>query len=300
MSLAGHRGARVVPAAAERPVHRVWRRVRRDPAGLGGLVLLAIIALGAAMGPMLLSGDPSAPHLDRTFLPPGPQHPLGTDHLGRDLLVRIVHGARVSLLSAAGALGLGLLAGVPVGLVAGTTRGMVDEVLMGATEVLMSFPGALLAILAVAVLGPGPRNVVLAVGIASAPVFARLVRGVALGLREREFVEAARALGASGARILARHILPGCLAPIVVAAMLRLGVTIVTVAGLGFLGLGGDPAAPEWGAMLSQGQEYLRRAPHIVLAPGLAILLVVLSVNLAGDALADALDPRVRSRRGAG
>ncbi|MDR7481993.1 MAG: ABC transporter permease [Armatimonadota bacterium] len=290
----------MLPAAAELPARRFWQQVRRDRAGTAGFGLLAVITLAAVLGPLLLSGDPGAPHLEEAFLSPGLRHPLGTDHLGRDLLVRIVYGARVSLLTAAGALGLGLLVGVPVGLVAGTARGAADEVLMGATEVLMSFPGALLAILAVAVLGPGIRNVVLAVGVASTPVFARLVRGVALGLREREFVEAARALGASGPRIVAQHILPGCLAPIVVAAMLRLGVTIVTVAGLGFLGLGGDPATPEWGAMLSQGQEFLRRAPHIAMAPGLAILLVVLSVNLAGDALADALDPRVRAQRAAG
>jgi peptide/nickel transport system permease protein len=161
----------------------------------------------------------------------------------------------------------------------------------------MSFPGVLLAILAVAVLGSSQEHVVLAVGLASAPAFARLVRGSALAIREHEYVVAARALGATPSRVAVRHVLPGCITPIVVIAALRLGTTIVTIAGLGFLGLGGDPVRPEWGAMLSQGQEFLRRAPHIALIPGGAMLLTVLSVNLFGDAVADALNPRTQARR---
>jgi ABC-type dipeptide/oligopeptide/nickel transport system permease subunit len=265
---------------------------------MGGLVLFALIVAVAVAGPMVTPYDPHQPDLLAAFRPPSAAHLLGTDQLGRDLFSRVVAGARASLLGGLGALGVSLTLGVPAGLVAGYAGGTWDDVLMGLVEVLMSFPSVLLALLAVAVLGPGQRNVVLAVGLASAPVFARLVRGSALSLREQEFVVAAQALGARPARVVARHVLPGCVPPIVVTAVLRLGITIVTVAGLGFLGLGGDPARPEWGAMLSAGAEFLRVAPHLVLAPGGAILVTVLSANLFGDALADALNPRVRARRG--
>jgi ABC-type dipeptide/oligopeptide/nickel transport system permease subunit len=262
-----------------------------------GLVMLLAIVLAAIAGPTVTSHDPLEPNLPEVFRTPMSGHLLGTDHLGRDLLARVTAGARASLVGGLGALVIALLLGVPTGLISGYVGGYWDELLMGAVEVLMSFPGAVLAILTVAVLGAGQRNIVLAVGLASAPVFARLVRGSTLSLRAQEYVMAAYAIGAAPGRIVFRHVLPGCLPPIVVTAVLRLGTTIVTVAGLGFLGLGGDPALPEWGRMLSQGQEFLRRAPHIVLAPGAAILLTVLSVNLLGDACTDALNPRVRARR---
>jgi peptide/nickel transport system permease protein len=272
-------------------------RLRRDRAGMLGLAVLALIVGAALAGPMLTSEDPVQPNLERTFQPPESDHPLGTDQLGRDLLARVVAGARTSLLSGLAALVVSMALGVPAGLLAGYAGGRWDDTVMVVIEILMSFPGVLLALLAIAVLGPGQQNVVLAVGLASTPVFARLVRGSALAVREQEYVMAARALGATPSRVAVRHVLPGCLAPIVVIAVLRLGTTIVTIAGLGFLGLGGDPARPEWGAMLSQGQEFLRRAPHIALVPGGAMLLTVLSVNLFGDAVSDALNPRVAAGR---
>ncbi|MGQ0550190.1 MAG: ABC transporter permease, partial [Armatimonadota bacterium] len=261
------------------PIQRLWRHLRRDRAGLSGLILLLGIAGGAIFGPLLTPYDPLEPSLSEAFQPPGGGHVLGTDQLGRDLLARVIAGARASLFSGLGALAISLVLGVPIGLISGYAGGYWDNVFMAAIEVLMSFPGVLLAILAIAVLGPGQRNLVLAVGLASTPVFARLVRGSTLALREQEYVIAARALGATASRVAIRHVLPGCISPIVVIAVLRLGTTIVTVAGLGFLGLGGDPGLPEWGTMLSQGQEFLRRAPHIALVPGLAILLTVLGVN---------------------
>ncbi len=279
------------------PILRWWRHLRRDRAGLAGLVLLLAIAVAVIAGPAVTPYDPLEPSLPEAFQPPGAGHVLGTDQLGRDLLARVIAGARASLFSGLGALAISLLMGVPIGLVSGYARGYWDDVLMAAVEVLMSFPGVLLAILAIAVLGPGQRNLVLAVGLASMPVFARLVRGSTLALSAQEYVLAAQALGATPSRIAIFHVLPGCVSPIVVTAVLRLGTTIVTVAGLGYLGLGGDPALPEWGAMLSQGQEFLRRAPHIALVPGLAILLTVLGVNLFGDAFADALNPRLQSNR---
>ncbi|MGH2403786.1 MAG: ABC transporter permease [bacterium] len=279
------------------PMLRWWAHLRRDRAGLAGLMLFVGIAAAAIAGPVLTPYDPLEPRLLEAFLPPGNDHVLGTDQLGRDLLARVIAGARASLLSGLGALAISLLVGVPVGLVSGYAGGRWDDMLMGLVEVLMSFPGVLLALLAIAVLGAGQQNLVLAVGLASTPVFARLVRGSTLALRAQEYVVAARALGATPSRVAMRHVLPGCVSPIVITAVLRLGTTIVTVAGLGFLGLGGDPALPEWGAMLSHGQEFLRRAPHISLVPGLAILLTVLSVNLFGDAFADALNPRLQSDR---
>ncbi len=279
------------------PTQRLWRHLRRDRAGLLGLLLLLGIAGGVIFGPLLTPYNPLEPNLSEAFQPPGGGHVLGTDQLGRDLLARILAGARASLFSGLGALAVSLVLGVPIGLISGYAGGFWDNVFMAAIEVLMSFPGVLLAILAIAILGPGQRNLVLAVGLASTPVFARLVRGSTLALKEQEYVIAARALGATASRITLRHVLPGCVSPIVVIAVLRLGTTIVTVAGLGFLGLGGDPALPEWGAMLSQGQEFLRRAPHIVLVPGLAILLTVLAVNMFGDAFTDALNPRLQSNR---
>jgi peptide/nickel transport system permease protein len=272
-------------------------QLKRHRAGMIGLAVFGLLVAAALVGPGVIPKDPLEPDLQRTFLPPGGGHPLGTDQLGRDLLARVVAGARVSLVSGLAALAVSLVLGVPAGLIAGYSGGRWDEALMVVVEILMSFPGVLLALLAIAVLGPGQQNVVLAVGLASTPVFARLVRGSALAVREQEYVMAARALGATPSRLAVRHVLPGCLAPIVVIAVLRLGTTIVTIAGLGFLGLGGDPARPEWGAMLSQGQEFLRRAPHIALVPGGAMLLTVLSVNLFGDAVADALNPRVATRR---
>lgn len=276
---------------------RLWRHLRRDRAGLLGLILLLGIAAGVIFGPLVTPYNPIEPNLSEAFQPPGSGHVFGTDQLGRDLLARILAGARASLFSGLGALAVSLVLGVPMGLMSGYAGGLWDNGLMAAIEVLMSFPGVLLALLAIAILGPGQRNLVLAVGLASTPVFARLVRGSTLALKEQEYVIAARALGASASRVALRHVLPGCVSPIVVIAVLRLGTTIVTVAGLGFLGLGGDPALPEWGAMLSQGQEFLRRAPHIVLVPGLAILLTVLAVNMFGDAFADALNPRLQSDR---
>lgn len=285
------------PDDSSEPTQRLWRHLRRDRAGLVGLILLLGIAAAAIFGPLLTPYDPLEPRLSEAFQPPGGGHVLGTDQLGRDLLTRIIAGARVSLFNGLGALAVSLALGVPIGLISGYAGGYWDNVFMAAIEVLMSFPGVLLAILAITILGPGQRNLMLAVGLASTPVFARLVRGSTLALKELEYVIAARALGATASRVAVRHVLPGCISPIVITAVLRLGTTIVTVAGLGFLGLGGDPALPEWGAMLSQGQEFLRRAPHIALAPGLAILLTVLGVNMFGDAFADALNPRLQSNR---
>lgn len=277
---------------------RALRQLRRDRAAMGGLALLLAILVASALVPLFVDGDPKATDLAAALQGLGEGgHLLGTDELGRDVLLRLAVGTRNSLFTGVGAVAVAVVVGVPLGLVAGYLRGRADEVLMTLVEILMALPGVLLAMLMVAALGPSRRNLILAVGLTGIPVFARLVRGSAMALREREFVEAARSMGAGPVRIMVTHILPGCVPAIVVTAVLGLGTAIITVAGLGFLGLGGDPSTPEWGAMLRQGLEYMRQGPHLVLAPGALILLTILSLNLFGDGLTDAINPELRRHR---
>jgi peptide/nickel transport system permease protein len=253
-----------------------------------GLVLVAIFA------PLLAPYDPIAQDLDRTYQPSSTGHWLGTDEFGRDILSRIIHGARVSLLVGVVSVGIGLAVGVAAGLVAGYLGGRLDSAVMGVMDVLLAVPGVLLAIAIVAVLGPGIGNVMVAVGISSVPVFARLARGSVLVVRETEYVEAVHALGGATGRVLLRHILPNIAAPLLVMASLHMASAILTAAGLSYLGLGAQPPMPEWGAMLSRGREYLRTAPHIATYPGLAIFIAVMGFNFLGDGLRDALDPRLK------
>ncbi len=217
---------------------------------------------------------------------------LGSDEQGRDILSRLAHGAWISLSIGLIAVAIGLAVGVPVGLVSGYFGGTFDLVSQRIVEVMLSFPGILLAIVLVATLGTGLTNVMIAVGIAAIPVYARLVRGSVLSLRDREYVEASRALGNRNRHIMLRHILPNALSPIIVQSSLQMAVAILFAAGLGFLGLGARPPEPEWGLMLARGREYLATAPHVATFPGLAIMFVALGFNLLGDALRDALDPR--------
>ncbi len=221
-------------------------------------------------------------------------HLLGTDEQGRDLFSRILHGTPISLTIGLVAVGIGLLLGVPLGAVSAYLGGWVDLLVQRLVDILLAFPGILLAVVLIATLGPGLTNAMIAVGIAAVPVYARLVRGVVLVLREQDYVLAAEALGAGRARILLRHILPNALGPILVQTSLQMAVAILFAAGLGFLGLGARPPEPEWGLMLARGREYLAVAPHVATFPGLAIMGLVLGFNLLGDGLRDALDPRSR------
>lgn len=248
----------------------------------------------AALGPWLAPGDPARQLLERRLEPPSLQHPLGLDELGRDILVRLVHGARVSISVGLSVVLLAGLAGTGIGAVAGFVGGRTDALLMRLTDVFLAFPGILLAIALVAVLGPALPNVVFALVVIGWVSYARLVRGQVLQIRENEFVAAARATGQAGPMILWRHVLPNVLPTLTVQTSLGMAGAILAEASLSFLGLGIQPPTPSWGAMVNAGRGHLLDAPHLSLFPGLAIVLTVLSLNFLGDGLVDLLDPRQR------
>lgn len=277
------------------PTQEALRQLRRDKMAILGALFLLTVILISLLAPFLSPQDPLETDLSQRLLPPGsPQHPLGTDDLGRDMLSRLIWGGRISLLVGFAAVLWAMLFGVAVGLVAGFYGGWLDSLAMRAIDILMAFPAILLAIAIVASLGPGLFNTMIAVAIVGIPYYARIARGSILSLREQEFVQAARVVGASNWRIVARHILPNSLAPLIVAATLDVGWMIMAAAGMSFLGLGAQPPMAEWGVMLSEGRKFIRHAPHASILPGLAIFLVVLALNLLGDGLRDALDPRLR------
>jgi len=272
----------------------MWRRLRRHRTALVGLAILATFVAATTAAPTVLRWDPNEADFERVLQWPSSTHLLGTDQLGRDLLTRVVYGARVSFLIGILAVTMSAVIGVPVGLISGYYGGMVDIVIQRLVDLLLAFPGFLLALTLIAVLGVGVTNVVVSVGLATAPVYIRLVRAVALSIREQVYIEAARAIGTQPRRILARHVLPNCLAPVIVQSTLQLGTAILTAAGLGFLGLGVKPPTPEWGTMLGEGQTYLFSSWYIATFPGIAIFLSVMAFNLLGDGLRDALDPRMK------
>jgi peptide/nickel transport system permease protein len=272
----------------------LWRRLRRNRAAIVGAVIVALFVFVAGLAPVLVPFNPIQGNLGDRLQPPSPAHWLGTDELGRDILSRILFGARISLEIQIVAVLVALVIGVALGSVGGYLGGHVDNVIMRSMDVLLAFPSIFLALAIIAALGTGLFNLMLAAGIASVPQFARIVRASILTLKEREFVEAARALGGGSNRIMFRHLLPNCLAPIIVQSTLRMATVLLTASGLSFLGLGVQPPTPEWGAMLSNARSYLIVAPHVATIPGLAIMVVVVGFNLFGDGLRDTLDPRLR------
>jgi len=272
----------------------LWRRLRRNRAAIVGVVIVVVFVLLAVLAPALVPFSPIHGDLNDRLQPPSVTHWLGTDELGRDLLSRILFGARISLEIQLVSVVLALIVGVALGSVGGYLGGYVDNVIMRCMDVLLAFPTIFLALAIIAALGTGLYNLMLAAGIASVPQFARIVRASILSLKEREFVEAARALGGGSNRIMFRHLLPNCLAPIIVQSTLRMATVLLTASGLSFLGLGVQPPTPEWGAMLSNARSYLIVAPHVATIPGLAIMVVVVGFNLFGDGLRDTLDPRLR------
>ena len=268
------------------------RRGRWRTAGL--VIVLAVVA-AAALAPALPLADPNRTQPSRRLAAPlTPGYPLGSDHLGRDLLSRVIWGARVSLVVGVLATLLALLAGSAVGLVTGFYGGLTDNLAMRGIDLIMAFPYILLAMLLVASLGPGLMNAMIAVAVVNLSFYARGVRAAVLLLREQEFVEAARAIGSTEGRILRRHILPGIVGPILVFVSMNIGVMITESAGLSFIGLGAQPPTADWGTMLADGRQFITVAAHVAAIPGLAIFLLVLGCNLLGDGLRDALDPRLR------
>jgi peptide/nickel transport system permease protein len=296
-------GVGAAPATALRAADAARRRrafgrlaTRNRLAVLAALVLVAAV-LAALLAPWLPLADPDVVDTPNRLRPPlAAGHALGTDEFGRDLLARLVWGARVSLTAGVAAAAAAMLVGVTLGVLGGFYTGWVETVVMRLTDILMAFPYVLLAIAIVAGLGPGLRNAMVAIAIVGFPIYTRLVRGVVLSLREREFVEAARALGASDAVILRRHVLPHLLSPVIVAFSLDVGAKILATAGLSFLGLGTQPPTADWGSMLATGRTFVILSPHVVLLPGLAIFVIVLALNLVGDAVRDLLDPRAAAR----
>lgn len=272
------------------------KRLLRSPSAVAGAVIVLLLILAGIFAPLLTPFDPVRQDLRSVLQPPSATHLLGTDNLGRDVLARILYGARLTLFIGAFAVGVGLLFGVPLGIISGYYRGIADQVIQRLMDLMLSFTSFLLALTLVALLGVGLTNVIVAVGIATIPRFARLVRSTVLSLREVTYIEASQALGAPDRRVLLKHILPNSLAPVIVQATLSMGSTILTAAGLGFLGLGVQPPTPEWGAMLGEGRNYIFSQPSVTTFPGLAIFLAVVGFNLLGDGLRDALDPQLRGR----
>ena len=272
-----------------------YRRFCHNRAAMAGLFILIMLLTLALAAPLLTEHDPERQRLLDALQAPSWEHPLGTDHLGRDVLARLLYGARLSLLIGLLAVGMGLAVGVPLGAISGYYGGLTDLLIQRLADGLLSFPGFLLALSLVSILGVGLQNVIVAVGVGAIPSFIRLVRGSVLSLRELTYVEAAQAIGLGRRTIIVKHVLPNALAPVIVQATLTLGSAILVAAGLGFLGLGVQPPTAEWGAMLGEGRQYIFSTPSMITFPGLAIFVAVLGFNLLGDGLRDALEPHLRS-----
>ena len=277
----------------ESPWRQAIERVIKNPTAMAGLVTLLLLIVIAVAAPLLAPYNPVKQNPMLSLRPPSPEHWLGTDQFGRDILSRIIFGSRISLRVGLVSVSIALVCGGTLGLIAGYYGGWIDQLISRLVDLLLAFPGILLALVIVSVIGPSLTNVMIAVGIAVTPNYARVVRGSVLAAKENIYVEAARAIGAKDRRTLVLHILPNVLAPIIVLATLGVAGAILTGAALSFLGLGAKPPTPEWGAMLSEGRNYMRLAWWISTFPGLAIMLTVLAINLLGDGLRDTLDPRM-------
>lgn len=284
----------------ERPPRTFWGdvfyRLWHHPTGMIGLILILGLVLLAVAGPYLLPYEPNKIDLRLRFAPPSLTHPLGADDFGRDILSRIMVGARVSLMVGVIAVTIAGTVGSFLGMVAGYSGRVVDEIIMRSMDVLFAFPAILLAIAILAALGKGVANAMIAIGIVYIPIFARIARGAVISIRKQEFVEAARAIGATDFRIMVQHILPNSLAPLIVEISLSLAFAILAEAALSFFGLGTQPPDASWGRMLSEGRAYINQSVWISIFPGLAIMLTVMGFNFLGDGLRDVLDPRLKNR----
>ena len=272
----------------------LWRRLKRNRAAIVGGIIVLLFVVIALLAPLIAPYAPNEGDLTKRLKPPSGEHLLGTDPLGRDLLSRVIYGARISLQIQIVSVSIALVMGTLLGMIGGYYGGRLDHLLMRLMDILLAFPGIFLAISIIAVLGPGLTNLMLAAGIYSIPQFARIVRGSILSLKEKEFIEAARAVGENDLNILFRYLLPNSMAPIIIQTTLRMATVLLTASGLSFLGLWVQPPTAELGAMLSNARAYLITAPHVAMVPGLAIMLVVMGFNLFGDGLRDSLDPRLK------
>lgn len=297
--MSAHVSAPTAPVSERRVSHGLWsdafRRLLRNIPAMLGLVCIIVFVGAALLAPFIAPYGPLEGTLAERLQPPSLAHLMGTDLQGRDLLTRILYGAQISLQVGVVSVLMALVMGVVIGALAGGIGGKVDAVLMRATDVLLAIPGILLAIGIVAWLDRGMTQLMLAIAVTYAPIFARLLRGSLLALREADYVMAARSIGATRTRLLLRHMLPNALTPLIVQATLVLATAIIDIAGLGFLGLGPpDPRTPEWGTMLTDARRFLQQAPHLVFFPGAAIVISAIGFNLLGDGLRESLDPRMK------
>lgn len=274
-----------------------WKTLLRSTSGLVGTIIVTVFLGMAALAPILAPANPTDQNLRTALRPPGQNgYLLGSDELGRDTLSRIIYGSRISLAIGVAAVAFGVLLGIPLGLASGFYGGVLDSLTMRVADMLLAVPRLLLGIVIVATWGIGFWTLVLAIGFPDVPIFARLVRGSTLTVSQMEYVTAARALGSPDARIMLRHILPNLIGPVTVQSTFSMAAAILTAGGLSFLGLGVRPPTPEWGYMLAQARTYMRVAPHLITFPGIALAAVVLGINLLGDALRQAYDPRFRGK----
>ncbi|AFG36601.1 ABC transporter permease [Spirochaeta africana] len=273
----------------------VWRRLKKNRTALAGLAVIILIVITALLADVIAPYHYRTQNLQRIAESPSRAHLLGTDELGRDVLSRIIYGTRVSLQVGFVAVSISVIVGGLLGAVAGYYGKVLDNAIMRVMDVLLAIPSILLAIAIVSAFGGGLVNVMIAVGISTIPVYARIVKASVMSIVEQEFIEAARAIGARDIRIIFKHVLPNCLAPIIVQGTLGVATAILSAAGLSFIGLGIQPPTPEWGAMLSGGRHLIRQAPHVATFPGVAIMITIFALNLLGDGLRDALDPRLKT-----
>lgn len=275
-------------------MQEVWRRFKHNRRAVVGLIMLIFLIFCAVFADIIAPFDPAEQDLTNRLAAPTFQHLFGTDELGRDIFSRIIYGSRISISVGLIAVTISLFGGVTLGAIAGYYGGKLDDVIMRFMDILMAIPSILLNIAIVSALGNGLQNVMIAIGFSSIPGYCRIVRASILSLKEQEFVEASRAAGADDFFIITQHILPNCIAPLTVQASLRIGSAILSCASMSFIGLGVIPPTAEWGAMLSTGRDFIRSAPHLCTFPGAAIMFAIFAMNLIGDGLRDALDPKLK------
>ncbi len=272
-----------------------WRRLRKNKSAMLGLIILVLLILCAVFADFIAPHPYDLQDYAHTFESPSAEHLFGTDNFGRDILSRVIHGARISLVVGFSSIITAIIVGGLLGAISGYYGGRLDNILMRAMDILMSIPGMLMAISLAAAMGPGLTNMVIAIAIADIPGYARVVRSSVLTIKDQEYIEAAQSIGASDARIILKHIIPNCIAPIIVQATLGMAGAILSASSLSFLGLGIQPPTPEWGSMLSAARQYIMNYPHMCIFPGLAIMITIFALNMLGDGLRDALDPRLKN-----